>query len=443
MVPTCFRPSSSRSSCSAAECASTSLQGRRGRAPRSRARGPASARAWSSSCRPPASRSGSTSPSSRASRLRRPSSSSRTEGRTASWTSARRTPIARDLPEEPAWYSRRTSSGVEMSRDRRPPGELPGRLRVELVPLLGVDALARLQVLHDRQERGRRRGVAQEGRGRRRGGAGGAGRIGLDLHAPEHRLSLRGGGQAGADPRPAAVRAVREGDAREGRRLHRRPGHAGPAPEVPGVRRADRRGHGPLLFLLRVRGPGGVRAPLPRQGADGRTGGVLRGDGIHGSKKLGRGSVSGEIIAGLEPIEATKRGIDRIVDAGAFPTVCIFRPTVGSEMENVPPPEPDGMKEVFAYLYGPAATRACRWGCCRSRSRSSCSPRRPPSCCRRACRRASTSGSSRRCASCATLCRVEAQVPIQSCPGGGSSRGLSLFRLRRPSLPIPASGRMR
>jgi hypothetical protein len=73
------------------------------------------------------------------------------------------------------------------------------------------------------------------------------------------------------------------------------------------------------------------------------------------SKKLGAGRVSGEIIAGVEPIEATKRGIDRIVNAGAFPTVCIFRPTVDSEMENVPSPEPEEMKEVFAYLY-----QACR-----------------------------------------------------------------------------------
>jgi hypothetical protein len=73
------------------------------------------------------------------------------------------------------------------------------------------------------------------------------------------------------------------------------------------------------------------------------------------AKKLGAGRVSGEIIAGVEPIEATKRGIDRIVNAGAFPTVCIFRPTVDSEMENVPSPEPEEMKEVFAYLY-----EACR-----------------------------------------------------------------------------------
>jgi solute carrier family 13 (sodium-dependent dicarboxylate transporter), member 2/3/5 len=69
------------------------------------------------------------------------------------------------------------------------------------------------------------------------------------------------------------------------------------------------------------------------------------------AKKLGRGRVSGEIIAGIEPIEATKRGIDRIVSAGAFPTVCIFRPTIGSEMENVPPPDPEAMKEVFAHLH--------------------------------------------------------------------------------------------
>ena len=72
---------------------------------------------------------------------------------------------------------------------------------------------------------------------------------------------------------------------------------------------------------------------------------------VYTAKKLGRGRVSGEIIAGVEPLEATKRGIDRIVNAGAFPTVCIFRPTVGSEMEDVPPPDPESMREVFAYLH--------------------------------------------------------------------------------------------
>jgi hypothetical protein len=73
------------------------------------------------------------------------------------------------------------------------------------------------------------------------------------------------------------------------------------------------------------------------------------------ARKLGKGRVSGEIIAGVEPIESTFRGIDRIVNAGAFPTVCIFRPTVGSEMEDFPPPDPEAMRDVFAYLH-----EACR-----------------------------------------------------------------------------------
>jgi hypothetical protein len=73
------------------------------------------------------------------------------------------------------------------------------------------------------------------------------------------------------------------------------------------------------------------------------------------ARKLGRGRVSGEIIAGLESPESTMRGIDRIVAAGAFPTVCIFRPTIGSELEHVPPPDPWAMRRVFAHLY-----EACR-----------------------------------------------------------------------------------
>ena len=75
----------------------------------------------------------------------------------------------------------------------------------------------------------------------------------------------------------------------------------------------------------------------------------------YAARLLGRGRVSGEIIAGLEPIESTMRGIDRIVAAGAFPTVCIFRPTVGSELEHANPPDPAEMKVVFAHLY-----EACR-----------------------------------------------------------------------------------
>jgi hypothetical protein len=65
--------------------------------------------------------------------------------------------------------------------------------------------------------------------------------------------------------------------------------------------------------------------------------------------------VSGEIIAGLEPIDSTLAAIERIASVGAFPTVCAFRPTVGSEMEDWPPPDYDDMRRVLAAVYD-----ACR-----------------------------------------------------------------------------------
>ncbi len=69
------------------------------------------------------------------------------------------------------------------------------------------------------------------------------------------------------------------------------------------------------------------------------------------ARKLGKGRVSGEIIAGIEPLESTFKAIDRIVEAGAFPTVCIFRPLVGSNLAHLPSPDPEEMKSVMAYQY--------------------------------------------------------------------------------------------
>jgi hypothetical protein len=67
--------------------------------------------------------------------------------------------------------------------------------------------------------------------------------------------------------------------------------------------------------------------------------------------KLGKGSCSGEIIAGVEPLEDTFRGIDYITDIGAFPTVCIFRPVIGSDMEDQPSPRYEDMLCVMKYMY--------------------------------------------------------------------------------------------
>ena len=67
------------------------------------------------------------------------------------------------------------------------------------------------------------------------------------------------------------------------------------------------------------------------------------------------GAVSGEIIAGIEPLENTLQAIDQIAALGAFPTVCIFRPTVGSDMEHWPSPQYEEMRRVMRHLY-----EACR-----------------------------------------------------------------------------------
>lgn len=69
------------------------------------------------------------------------------------------------------------------------------------------------------------------------------------------------------------------------------------------------------------------------------------------SKKMGKGTCSGEIIAGVEPIEETLKAIDEITSLGAFPTICIFRPLAGSEMEKFPPPSYKAMVTVMQYMY--------------------------------------------------------------------------------------------
>jgi hypothetical protein len=73
------------------------------------------------------------------------------------------------------------------------------------------------------------------------------------------------------------------------------------------------------------------------------------------ASRMPRGAVSGEIIAGLEPIDSTLAAIERITSVGAFPTVCVFRPTVGSDLEDWPAPEFDDMRHVLAGVYD-----ACR-----------------------------------------------------------------------------------
>ena len=60
---------------------------------------------------------------------------------------------------------------------------------------------------------------------------------------------------------------------------------------------------------------------------------------------------NGEIIAGLEPPESSIRAINWITSVGAIPTVCVFRPLKGTDMEDAEPPETDRMVPIFRRLY--------------------------------------------------------------------------------------------
>lgn len=71
----------------------------------------------------------------------------------------------------------------------------------------------------------------------------------------------------------------------------------------------------------------------------------------YASRLMGKGRVSGEIIAGIEPIEDTLSAIDYITSIGAFPTVCIFRPVIGTDMEDAPSPSYEDMRRVFQAVY--------------------------------------------------------------------------------------------
>ncbi|MCG6963236.1 MAG: hypothetical protein LJE95_08230, partial [Acidobacteria bacterium] len=69
------------------------------------------------------------------------------------------------------------------------------------------------------------------------------------------------------------------------------------------------------------------------------------------TKLLGKGKVSGEIIAGIEPIEDTLQAIDYITSVGAFPTVCIFRPLIGADLEHLASPAAEDMQRVMEHMW--------------------------------------------------------------------------------------------
>jgi uncharacterized radical SAM superfamily protein len=72
---------------------------------------------------------------------------------------------------------------------------------------------------------------------------------------------------------------------------------------------------------------------------------------------------NGEIIAGLEPPESSIRAINWITSVGAIPTVCVFRPLTGTDLEDLEPPKTEDLVPVFRRLYEACMERGLPIGC--------------------------------------------------------------------------------
>lgn len=72
---------------------------------------------------------------------------------------------------------------------------------------------------------------------------------------------------------------------------------------------------------------------------------------------------NGEIIAGLEPPESSIRAIDWITSVGAVPTVCVFRPLQGTDLQDCEPPRTEDLVPVFRRLYEACMERGLPIGC--------------------------------------------------------------------------------
>ncbi len=62
-------------------------------------------------------------------------------------------------------------------------------------------------------------------------------------------------------------------------------------------------------------------------------------------------TTNGEIVAGLEPPEKSIEAIDWITSVGAVPTVCVFRPLIGTDYEHLPPPDAGELVPVLRRMY--------------------------------------------------------------------------------------------
>jgi len=71
----------------------------------------------------------------------------------------------------------------------------------------------------------------------------------------------------------------------------------------------------------------------------------------HARQVFRSGSVVSNLIVGLEGVESSKAGIDRLVELGVVPLLQPFRPLPGTSLAGHGSPDLAGMEEVFLHLY--------------------------------------------------------------------------------------------
>jgi hypothetical protein len=111
-----------------------------------------------------------------------------------------------------------------------------------------------------------------------------------------------------------------------------------------------------VSFCFEIFDPATFRAVCPGKDREYGRERYLR--AIEHCARLGRGGrgadawiANGEVIAGLESPASSIAAIDWITSVGAIPTVCVFRPLVGTDMQDVPPPRTEDLVPVFRRLY--------------------------------------------------------------------------------------------
>jgi hypothetical protein len=67
--------------------------------------------------------------------------------------------------------------------------------------------------------------------------------------------------------------------------------------------------------------------------------------------------VNGELVAGLEPASSSIAAIRWLTERSAIPTVCVFRPLVGTDLERATPPTTDEVLPVFQALWASCMAR--------------------------------------------------------------------------------------